>query len=223
VPVPVPVPAPVETPEQKTQREAFEESIKAYTPSDQEKASLEKMKVDYPELAMAVDSLLKSREREVNARVYNTALSLYDQMNRRITPVEQGFNEDSLERHLERIEAKHPDYEQVRPLLEPWIAAKDSLDRPGLEQAFKEGRTSDVIKLVDRFKAETRPPVSTPAPVLAPVLAPVSPPAPVRPTDADSLLPVSGRRTTPVPAGSVDKNDFDGAFAEAAALADGER
>ena len=37
--------------------------------------------------------------------------------------------------------------------------------------------------------------------------------------DAAALLPVNGKRTTPTPKGAADPNDFDGAFAEAAAAA----
>ena len=60
------------------------------------------------------------------------------------------------QRHLDAIRAKHPDLDQIpaSDSWQQWIASQP----PALQSAAHTGSTADVIFLLDKFKADTKPP-----------------------------------------------------------------
>ncbi len=209
-PAPPPAPAaPVETPEQKTAREAFEASIKPYEPSEEEKAALAKMKVDFPGEYVAIEARLKSVDRDINARVYAAVKDVMQQMDGRLTPVEQTVNTTSLESHKAAIHAAHADFDAVVPKVAEWIKTQPAYLQPALQAVYDQGTTEDVIALVSDYKKAAgitaAPPTPTPKP------------APAAPADAADLAPVGTKRAITGPKGAPDKLDYDGAWNDLAA------
>ena len=149
-----PEPAP-ETPEQKVAREQFEESIKPYTPTEEEKAAIEKMKADFPNEYAAMEARFKATDRDINARVHAAAVSLLNHMNSTVTPLAEGFNAASVEQHFAAIHKAHTDYDAVIVKVPEWIDKQPAYLRPALKQVYEKGTTQDVIELISDFKKAT--------------------------------------------------------------------
>ena len=212
--VPAPKPAPAkpevveETPEQKKAREDFEASLQPYKPSEEETKALEKFRKDFPEESVAIDAMLKSRDRTVNAQLYQAVQAVLKQVNGVLAPVAASTQEITRERHFSAIRAVHSDYDAVVAKIPDWINKQPAYLRPAMQRAYDEGSAQDVIDLVAGYKAAVKP--AAPAD-LSPKPAPVA-----KPSGAADLEPVGGRRSAPNLRGAPDPNDFDGAFNEAA-------
>jgi hypothetical protein len=93
-----------------------------------------------------------------------------------------------------------------------------------MQAAYDKGDTQSVVDLVATFKAATgRAAVTeTPEQVAAKQAAidAAAAKAKAAADDAANLAPVGAKRTNTAPKGAVDKNDYDGSFAEAAAAAE---
>ena len=146
---------PPETPEQKAAREQFEESIEPYTPSDEEKAAIEKMKADFPNEFAAMEARFKATDRDINARVHAAAVSILNHMNATVTPLAEGFNAASEEQHFATLRKAHSDYDTVIAKIPGWIEKQPAYLRPALEHVYKKGTTKDVLDLVTDFKKAT--------------------------------------------------------------------
>ena len=202
-------PEPVaETPEQKQAREDFEATLQPYKPSAEEEKALEKYRKDFPEEAVAIDALLKSRDRTVNAQIYQAVQAVLKQVGDVLGPVAANTQEMTRERHFTAIRGAHSDYDAVVGKIPDWIKTQPAYLRPAMQQVYDEGSAQDVIELVAGYKASVKPAVAA-APDLKPAPA-------AKPSDAADLEPVGGRRTAPGLRGTPDPNDFDGAFNEAA-------
>ena len=207
----MPAPAPAETPEAKAAREAFEQSIAPYTPTADEAAALEAFKREFPGEAMAVEARLKSVDRDINARVYEAVRKYAAAMEQRLVPVEQTVTKSAVEQHAAALHTAHSDYDVVITKVPDWIKTLPSYAQAGAQAVYDQGTTQDVIALVNDYKKAN--PMTTPAP------APAAPALKPAPAGADDLTPVGSRRVAVTPTGAPDPNDFDGAFAEAAAAA----
>src|SRR3990167_10966050 len=207
---------PEETPEQKTAREQFEASIKPYEPTDAEKAAMDKFAKDFPDEFAAVEAKFKSMERTFNARVYQTAQALVQHMNAAVTQLTEGFNTDAEARHFEALHAAHADYDAVVGKIPEWIKTQPTYLQAALTSTYKDGTTKEVIALLADFKKATGVVVPT-----TPVVVATMPAVKSKPTGVDDLTPVSSRRVATSPKGTPDPNDYEGAFAEAAAAAEG--
>ena len=198
-----------ETPEQKVAREAVEASIKPYEPTPEEVAALAQFKKDFPSEAVAVEARLKSVDRDINARVYKAVQSVLEQVAPRLATVEQGTTAAAMERHVTAIHTAHPDFDAVVAKVPAWIETLPAYAQVGAKAVYDSGTTQEVIALVADYKKAN--PVMTPAPTTP------APPAKPKAPDGADLLPTSSRRPVTTPKGTPDANDFDGAFAEAAA------
>lgn len=157
-PAPAPKPEPVpETPEQKAAREQFEESIKAYEPTVEEKAALDKFQKDFPDEFAAMQARFKSVDRDINARVHAAVTAVLNHMNATVTPLTEGFNASSVEKHFAALHSAHSDYDEVIAKVPAWIETQPAYIRPALQKIYDSGTTSDVIALVSDFKKSTMP------------------------------------------------------------------
>ena len=168
-------------------------------------AAMEVFKKDFPNEYAAVESRFKAVNQDINARVYAAVQQVLTQ----ITPLATATMENATERHFAALHTAYSDYDVVIPKVAEWIKTQPTYLQPTLQAVYDGGTTQDVMALVADYKKATG---AVPAPVPAPVPVPAPAPAGV-----DDLTPVGTRRATPVPRGTPDPNDFDGAFAEAAA------
>ena len=205
-----PVTPPPEAPDQKAARETFEASIKPYEPTAEEKAALDQFKKDFPNEAVAVESRLKSVDRDINARVYQAVQNILSQIDPRLRSVESTVTTSTREQHFTALHQAHPDYDTVIGKVPAWIKTLPSYAQAGAQAVYDGGTTQEVLALVTDYKKSAG---IAPTP---PATSPATPPAKPKPDGAD-LTPVSSRRPVTTPKGEADPNDFDGAFAEAAA------
>ena len=189
-------------------RQEFEESLKDYEPTAEEAAAMAKFKEDFPTEHAVMETRLKATDRVINQRVYNAVQVVLQQVYKDLEPVAKGFGELTAERHVSAITKVHADYAAVQPLLGDWIKAQSAFDRPALEAAYKGGDAAAVTELVSRYKASKATVVAKPAAEAKPALSAA---------DVADLEPVKSQRATPSNKGAPDPNDYDGAFAEAAA------
>ena len=191
-------------------RQEFEESLKDYEPTAEEAAAMAKFKEDFPTEHAVMETRLKATDRVINQRVYNAVQVVLQQVYKDLEPVAKGFGELTAERHVSAITKVHADYAAVQPLLGDWIKTQSAFDRPALEAAYKGGDAAAVTELVSRYKASKALVVAKPVVEVKPVLSAA---------DVADLEPVKSQRATPSNKGAPDPNDYDGAFAEAAASA----
>ena len=181
--------------------------LKPYEPTAEEKAALVKFKEEFPGEAVAVEAMMKSMDRTVNARVDAAVKAVLERVAPRLAAVETTVTTTEVEKHFATLRAAHSDYDAVVPKIPDWIKTQPSYLQPAMMAVYEGGTTEEVKGLVDQFKQAT----GAPAPV-------ASSPAPaVPPAGAEDLTPVHSRRVAAVPKGTPDPNDYEGAFAEAAA------
>lgn len=206
---PAPAVAPQETPEQKKQREEFEAMLAPYEFSEEEKSALEAMKKDFPSEYKVLAAHLKQVDRDINKRVFTAVQSVLQQVYGDFGPVAASANENSMDRHFAAVRAAHSDYETVVGKVPEWIKTQPPYLQATMQRVYDEGTTQEVIELLASYKAATG--TTTPP-------AASSPAVPAKPAvkDAADLAPVQEKRSSPVPKGAPDMNDFEGAFAEAA-------
>lgn len=72
----------------------------------------------------------------------------------------QDLTSDREQMHFEMIEEAHPDFLEVAnsQALKDWVASKEGEEKAAIEATIANGRTRAVIKMIDRFKAETAAP-----------------------------------------------------------------
>jgi len=113
--------------------------------------------------------------------------------------------------HFEKIEAAHPDFNDVR--MDPAFAAFVEAADPDNQRIANSGSAREVIKLVKTFKASQ---AAAPAPTPAPAAKAKPAPAP-EPEGVDAATGVRSGGLQ-LPAEKATNDDYDSAFAEAAAM-----
>lgn len=219
------VAAATETPEQKTAREAHEASIAPYQQTPEEIAQEEKFKKEFPDEYAAMLSKFKGVDKDINARVSAAVQRVLQHINGVVTPVAQTSEQLARQAHLTAITTAHTDFATVSPKLPDWIKTQPKYLQPTLQQVYDSGDAQSVIDLVADYKKATgvaAAPGKTAAELAAEETARAAAEETARQAkdDADSLMPVKGKRTITSPKGQPDPNDFDGAFAEAADAAE---
>jgi hypothetical protein len=132
-----------------------------------------------------------------------------------MAPLAESYSTFETRTLREEVLKAHADYDAIYPKLEGWIAKQPAYLTAAYQRVYTDGNAQEVIDLVERYKTANGvgaqvPGTTTPKPGQKPASDENKANA------AASLAPVSGKRTTPTPTGD-DPNDFDGAFAEAAA------
>lgn len=208
-----------ETPEQKAAREALEATLAPYQPSEEEAKALEAFKKEWPEQAAAIEAKLKDVDRATNKKVFDAVQTAMKQFQERLAPVEQATIEQAQAAHLKAIRDAHADFDEVVPKLPEWIKTQPAMLQPVLQHAYEQGSTQQVLDLLVMYKSSTgTKPVTageTPEQIAAREAAEAARKKAAE--EAAALTPVKSSRTVAAPKGSVDVNDFDGAFKEAAA------
>lgn len=195
-------------------RKALDAELQPYEFNEEEKKAHEQFKKDFPTEALAVEARFKQVERIISQRVYNGMQAVLQLINKDVVPFVKQGEEQALAAHLEAVHKAHPDYDEVVDLIPAWIKQQPAYLQAALQQAYDEGDTASVIDLTAQFKSSTgRAKSATPTPPAH--AAPAKP----GPTEAEIAagMTVAAKRSTPTAKGSVDPNDYDGAFAEAAA------
>lgn len=195
--------------EEKTAKE-LEASLQPYEMTAEEKAAEEVMKRDFPNEYAVLQARIKQLEQQFNAKVYKTEQGMVQIINGKITPISKTIEDLGAEAHVKAIHQAHSDFDTVVGLIPEWIKKQPSFKQKAYQQAYDEGSTQDVIDLVKDFKEATgRVQTTTPPP-----------PTPKPQASAEEIaagMPVSSKRSSPSGKGAADPNDYDGAFAEAAA------
>lgn len=146
------------------------------------------------------------------------------EVNADIEPVKRQVAESAAETHFRTIYTKHPDTDSIVESAEyqQWLAAQPSLVRQTYETVLSKGTASQVVEMLDTYKAARPAPATAPAPAPAP--APVAAPAPaVDPQKKADQVVASVKSKTPtsltdVPAGSQVHHDEAEAMAEMSPL-----
>ena len=185
-----------------------EKHTAAYVQTEEEKVLEAKFKENFPDEYAATQMMLRRMRQELTAEVYKGQQSVVQQINRDVTPLKENLEKADALAHANAIRAAHSDFDTVIAKFPEWIKQQPAHLQPGLALVYDQGTTEQVISLVADMKKTVVPPSSSGAP-----------PAKPAPTAAElaALAPVTSGRATPSPRGAPDKDDFDGAFAEAAA------
>jgi len=193
--------------ERKAKLEAFS---KPYEPTTEEKTALEVLKKEWPEQHAAIEARLKSSAHDVQRQVHAAVQEALKQVGAVVNPLAAGFAADAAERHEAAIRAAHPDADEVVPLVGEWIKKQPAYLQVAYQKVYDDGSTKEVNDLFTRFKTET----GHKAPVVPPVV--LAKPGPTA-EEIAAGAPVNTRRAAPNPKGGPAMDDYDAAFAEAAA------
>ena len=218
------VAAAAETDAQKTAREAAEAAVKPYEFSEEETAAMKKMEADFPNEYAAMQAALKAAEKSADARVFKATQAALQQVYKDLAPIAANSQDAALRIHLDTIHKAHADFATVVKDIPAWIKQQPAYLQETMQKVYDGGDAQSVIDLVAGFKAamgKTTAPAKTATEMAAEAAAATAATAKAAKdaADAAALLPVKGKRTTPTPKGAADMQDFDGAFAEAAAAA----
>lgn len=193
------------------------EALKDYQLSEEETKALEAFKKDFPTEHVAIEARFKSLDRIVNQRVHQAVQAVLGYVYKDLAPVVQGFSSRAEEEHYAAIHKAHEDYDTVIEQVPAWIKKQPAYLQTVYQQVYDEGTAQEVIDMVARFKESTgaKPAASATSGTPAPA-TPAPKPGPTA-EDIASGLPVNAKRSTPNQKGAPSKEDFDGAFEEAAA------
>ena len=194
------------------ERKRFAEALaKPYEPTAEETAALAVLKKEWPEQHAAIEARLKSSAHDVQRQVHAAVQEALKQVGAVVNPLAASVAANDAERHETAIRAAHADADEVVPLVGEWIKKQPAYLQAAYQKVYDDGSTKEVIDLFTRFKTETGH--------KAPVVPPVVPPKPGPTLDEIAAgAPVTTRRAAPNPKGGTpDKDDWDGAFDEAAA------
>jgi len=183
---------------------------KPYEPTAEDKAALDLLKKEWPEQYAAIEARLKSSAHDVQRQVHTAVQEALKQVGAVVNPLAASVAADAAERHEAAIRAAHPDADEVVPLVGEWIKTQPMYLQTAYQKVYDDGSTKEVNDLFTRFKTETGYKV----PLVTPTI-----PAKPGPTAEEIAAgaPVVTRRATPNPKGGPAMDDYDGAFAEAAA------
>lgn len=137
-----------------------------------------------------------------------------------IEPVKKQVADSAAETHFRTIYTKHPDTDSIVDSAEyqQWLASQPSLVRQTYETVLNKGTASQVIEMLDTYKAARPAPATAPAPAPAPAPAAASAPAVDPQKKADQVIANVKSKTptslTDVPAGSQAHHDEAEAMAE---------
>jgi hypothetical protein len=194
--------------ERKAKAEALS---KPYEPTAEETAALAVLKKEWPEQHAAIEARLKSSAHDVQRQVHAAVQEALKQVGAVVTPLAASVAANDAERHETAIRAAHPDADEVVPLVGEWIKKQPAYLQAAYQKVYDDGSTKEVNDLFTRFKTETGYKVKPAAVVVPPKPGPTA-------EEIAAGAPVGTRRSTPNPKGAPDKDNYDAAFDEAAAV-----
>lgn len=212
-----------ETPEQKVARERFEESIKPYEPTEEEKKALALFEKDFPNEHAAVMARFKAQDRDINARVFQAVQNIMAHVAPRLESAETISMTSAQEQHFASLKAAHPDYDVVVDKIPDWIKTQPAYLQDAMQAVYDGGTASEVSQLIEGYKKANA--VADPGAAVAAEKARVDAEkiAAAKKKTADeaaALEPVKSRRSAAAPTkGAPDPNDYDAAWSELAGAA----
>lgn len=183
-------------------REEPEAAAPVYTKEEQE--FLQSYEKDWPDVARA--EMLRRR-----AEYQQLATFIFSEVGAYLKPHLDALQSVAVRTHVSDLEAKVPDYDDVRDKVVDWVGTQPKYLQAAYEQVIREGTVDEVEDLIARWRQSTGASTTQPQPARA--KATVLPPATKQ--AAAAMAPVGSKRSAP--AAGVDPSDFDGAFAVAAA------
>lgn len=162
----------------------------------------------------------------VNALVAEAMGKLKSEVTAELEPVKRQAADTAAEAHFRAIYTKHPDTDSIVDSAEyqQWLAAQPSLVRQTYQTVLEKGTASQVVEMLDTYKAAraATAPAPAPAPTPAPAAAPATAPAVDPQKKADEVVaavkPKTPASLSDVPAGSQAHHDEAAAMAEMSPL-----
>jgi hypothetical protein len=175
--------------------------------SADEEEFLKTYEKEWPDVARAEALRRKAEYRQL-------ATFIFQEVGTYLKPHLEALQTVATRTHLSDIEARVADYDEVRDKVVDWVGTQPKYLQTAYEQVIREGTVDEVLDLIDRWRQATGATVTQPAPTRQKTtdLPPATKQAAV------ALAPVGSKRSAP--AAGVDPNDFEGAFAVAAANKD---
>jgi len=172
--------------------------------SPQETQELTQFYTDWPDVARAMEVMLRVTK-------VTTQQQVYAEMARALGPKLEMIDALATRAQLDYFERAVPDYETVAEQIGPWVEKQPDYLRGAYTAVMQNGTEDQVLDLIHRFRQATgqtqaqTPPAqrATPATELSPAAKQA----------AARLAPVRSARTTPTTQAAA--TDFDSAFAEA--------
>lgn len=171
-------------------------------------AELEKLKKEYPDFTGPMWAVVERALKRTRADVDKT---IDTKVQEAVKPIQEARQREAVDRHLSLIAEKHPDFREIAASedLKKWVDSKPAYLRPGLQSVLKAGTADQVIALLTDYKAE----------VTAKADADKKAKEDAAKAKLDKKVSAASAvkpRPGGVPAtGTVDENDFDGAWDEA--------
>jgi hypothetical protein len=174
---------------------------------------------EWPDVAAAVKVQMAHDRAQLETNFARALTAIVQKVYGDMAPMAEAATNSESSRFRGEVLKAHPDFDVVQPQLEPWIAKQPAYLTEAYRRVYNEGNAQEVNDLLTRFKAANG--VGSPA---SGTTTPTGKTTPEQPTEAQlaakkaaaELAPTSGKRSIPAPSG-LDPNDYDGAFAEAAA------
>lgn len=197
----------------KAQQKVIDDIMAMVVPdlTDEEKAHIEAVRKDFPDIIKAMEIRQKTERASAEAMVKKMLLESMGQIYGDMEPIRVSVAENDKSRHWDAVFKKHPDFNEVLPGFRKWMGEQPDYLRKSLEVVYNGGKADEVIDVVQRYKD---------SPGYVPPKVGATPPAKdvvvADPNAVAALLPVNTQRQQ-IEGKTVDPNDYDGAFKEAAA------
>jgi hypothetical protein len=175
--------------------------------TEEEQQLIDAYRSDWPDIARA-EALSRRQE-------YQQLLQfVFTQVQAAIGPISETVDVMSNQAHLQQLQTKITDYDDVRDKVVAWVEEQPAYLRAAYEHVITEGTAEEVADLVDRYRRENgieAPKAKASTDKQQQQSQDTELPAATKKAAA-GLAPVRSKRSTP--SRSADPADFDAAFAE---------
>lgn len=171
-------------------------------PDDEDAQLLQELDEDMPLMGKAVRRMLEKQQQKLQ------------EIEQRFQPVAATVQKSAVEKHFTMIRAEHNDFDEIMGsgAVQEWVDSHPDYIRTGMQKVIKEGDAQEVIDLINRYKKENGIGQEKPADQQQQDDAA----ARRRARQIEEAEAVRTRTAPNVPKGQADKDDFEGAFDEAA-------
>lgn len=169
--------------------------------SPEEMEFLNTYEKDWPDIAKA--EMLRRR-----AEYRDLVGYIFSEVAKELSPMLESVRTVSERTHLQDLQAKVEDYDDVRDKVIDWVGQQPAYLQPAYNHVIQRGTVDEVEDLINRYKADTGYKVAT-APTPARKKMETELPTATKQAAA-SLAPVSSKRSAVVT--GIDSGDFDSAF-----------
>lgn len=174
--------------------------------SEDDDAALSSMKEDWPEMTRGVEAMMKTFKADMQQEIKQAVASVFQQLQPALKTVESVATNSFLDQ-LERV---HNDAEKVYPQVDAWVDKQPGALGKAYKNILDTGSVEEVAEIFTLFKKATGVPVERKTRERAPAKAA----SPEKSKKVEQMRTVRRERTGV--SAEVDKDDFDGAFEQAA-------